>query len=161
MKPCPPLQPLRDTSFRSGRGGPRVLLGPLLSYLSPTPPAPAYIFGEGHLLLGAGVIFPAGSPTLKNLTPEGHFNSRGRRVHLMLNTQLASPSPDGCGAPGQLPLRAEPPPQPRGPEESAPLRALPPAELSDPQLAPGPSGGMRWGWRYLRSHSCGRAGNCC
>lgn len=63
--------------------------------------------------MGAGVIFPAGSPTLKNLTPEGHFNSRGRRVHLLLNTQLASPSPDGCGAPGQLPLRAEPPPQPR------------------------------------------------
>ena len=150
MKPCPPLQPLRDTSFRSGRGGPTVLLGPLLSYLSPTPPTPLYIFREGSSAFGSGSHFSSQEPHPEKPHPRGP-----------LNTQLASPSPDGCGAPGQLPLRAEPPPQPRGPEESAPLRALPPAELSDPQLAPGPSGGMRWGWRYLRSHSCGRAGNCC
>lgn len=159
MKPCPPLQPLRDTSFRSERGGPTVLSGPLPSYFSPQPD-PAYILGEGVICLW-GVIFPAGSPTLKNLIPEGHFNSRGRRVHLLLNARLASRSPDGCGAHRQLPLRAEPPPQPRGPQESPPLLARLPAELSDPQLAPFPSGGMRRGWRYLRSHSCGRAGNCC
>lgn len=96
--------------------------------------------------MGGGVIFPAGSPTLKNLIPEGHFNSHGRRVHLLLNARPASRSPDGCAAlRRRLPLRAEPPPQPRGPEESRPLRARLPAELSDPQLAPGPSGGMQRG----------------
>ena len=137
--------------------------GPLRppSFLSLPSPRPLHTYSGRGSSAFWGVIFPAGSPTLKNLIPEGHFNPRGRRVHLLLNARLASRSPDGCGAHPQLPLRAEPPPQPRGPEESPPLLARLPAELSDPQLAPFPSGGMRRGWRYLRSHSCGRAGNCC
>lgn len=160
MKPCPPLQPLRDTSFRSERGGPTVLSGPLPSYLSPHPDPCIHIGGRGHLSLGGH--FSSREPHPEKPHPRGPFyNSRGRRVHLLLNARLASRSPDGCGAHRQLPLRAEPPPQPRGPQESPPLLARLPAELSDPQRAPFPSGGMRRGWRYLRSHSCGRAGNCC
>lgn len=154
----PSLQPLRDNiiSLRQGRTH-----GPSWPLLSSLPSRPLQTpWGEGSSAFG-GSFFPTRSPTPKSLAPEGHFNSLGRRVHLLLNAGLASRSPDGCGAHWRTPLRAEPPPQPRGPEESPPLRAQPPAEHRDPQLAPGPSGGMRRGWRYLRSHSCGRAGNCC
>lgn len=107
----PSLQPLRETTFRSGRGGPTV---PLDSILLVSHKDPCKHLGGGVICL-QGVIFPAGSPTLKSLIPEGHFNSRGRRVHLLLNAGLASRSPDGCGAHRWPPLSAEPPPQPGGP----------------------------------------------
>lgn len=97
---------------------------------------PGKHLGGGVICLH-GVIFLVGSPTLQSLIPEGHFNSRGRRVHLLLNAGLASRSPDGCGAHWPLPPRAEPPPQPRARRS---LRhsagAQLPAEPSDPQLAP-------------------------
>lgn len=87
----PSLQPLRETtSFRLGRGGPSVLVGPFL-LISPQDPCKHL---EGAVICLLGVIFPARSPTLKSLIPEGHFNSRGRRVHLLLNARLASRSLD-------------------------------------------------------------------
>ncbi|ELW66444.1 hypothetical protein TREES_T100002869 [Tupaia chinensis] len=83
---------------------------------STTPIDPCAHLAGGVVCL-PGVIFPVESPTLKSLIPEGHFNSLGRRVHLLLNAGLASRSPDGCGAHWRLPLRTEPQPQPQGREE--------------------------------------------
>lgn len=131
----PSLQPLRDTTFRPGRGGPTVPLGP---FLLVSHKDPCKHLGGGVICL-LGVIFPAGSPTLKSLIPEGHFNSRGRRVHLLLNAGLTSRSPDGSGAPWWLPLRAEPPPQPRGPKVSPPLGAQQPRSTAIFNLLPAPA----------------------
>lgn len=109
MKPCPPCRH-GETQHHSVRMGGRTS-DPTGALSSLPLQDPGKRLG-GRVICLHGVIFPVGSPTLQSLIPEGHFNSRGRRVHLLLNAGLASPSPGGCGAHRPLPPRAEPPPQP-------------------------------------------------
>lgn len=132
----PSLQPLRDNiiSLRQGRTH-----GPSWPLLSSLPSRPLQTpWGEGSSAFG-GSFFPTRSPTPKSLAPEGHFNSLGRRVHLLLNAGLASRSPDGCGAHWRTPLRAEPPPSPgarRSLRHCAPSR---PRSIAIRNLLPAPA----------------------
>lgn len=57
---------------------------------------PVSILGQEGVICFLGIICLPESRALKSLIPKGHFNSRGRLVHLLLNWGSRHRAPDGC-----------------------------------------------------------------